>query len=141
MKKFLNSTLPESNQDAFNKILSWLTRPDASQCVGKHGGCSYRSPSGDNACAIGVLTPDRMARLIDRSKKDTDINTVLNSRPTAKKWFEKCDERFLTSMQTFHDTIMFSRAYTNSSRLDSLKDIAITYELKIPKDITAFFSK
>ena len=141
MKKFLNSTPPESNQDAFNKILSWLTRPDASQCVGKHGGCSYRSPSGDNACAIGVLTPDRMARLIDRSKEDTDINTVLNSRPTVKKWFEKCDERFLNSMQRFHDIIMFSRAYTNSSRLDSLKDIAITYELKIPKDIVAFFSK
>ena len=141
MKKFLNSTPPESNQDAFNKILSWLTRPDASQCNGKHGGCSYRSPSGDNACAIGVLTPDRMARLIDRSKEDTDINTVLNSRPTVKKWFEKCDERFLNSMQRFHDIIMFSRAYTNSSRLDSLKDIAITYELKIPKDIAAFFSK
>jgi hypothetical protein len=140
MKKFLNSTPPESNQDAFNKILSWLTRPDASQCVGKEGGCSYRSPSGDNACAIGALTPNRMARQIDRSKDNTGILTVLYRYPTAKKWFDKCGEGFLNAMQMFHDDTMFSGC-SNSSCLNVLKSIAISYELEIPKDITAFFSK
>jgi hypothetical protein len=140
MKKFLNSTPPESDQDAFNKILSWLTRPDASRCVSKGGGCSYRSPSGDNACAIGALTPNRMARQIDRSTNNTDISTVLYRYPTAKKWFEKCDEGFLNAMQMFHDDTMFGNC-SNSRRLCVLESIATSYKLEIPENIVAFFSK
>lgn len=141
MKKFLNSTPPESNQDAFNKILAWLTRPDASLCVDVDGGCSYRSPDGNNACAIGVLMPTKLARSINSSKFESNISTILCRHSSAKEWFEKCDEQFLTNMQSFHDYTMFHCDYSNSNRLESLKDIAITYKLKIPKDIVAFFSK
>ena len=150
-KKFFNSAPPESNQDAFNKILSWLTRPDASECVGQHAvgsGCVYRSADGNNACAIGVLMPTRLARSIDGAAlsidvagETSDIVTVLDRYPTAKKWFAKCNNDFLSNMQEFHDDIMFKEYRSNSTRLEFLKCIAHTYKLKIPKDIVAFFSK
>jgi len=137
--KFFNSAAPKNNQDAFNKILAWLTRPDASQCVGKHGGCLYRSPSGDNACAIGTLMPTKLARAIDKAGGISNIVTVLETRPSAKTWFDKCDAAFLTEMQQFHDDNMFSDSKTEC--LSALEYVADNYKLKIPKDIAAFFSK
>lgn len=140
--KFFNSEPPKNNQDAFNKILEWLTRTDASLCTGQPiRGCTYRNSDGNNACAIGVLMPTKLARSIDRAGGVTDIVTVLSWSSSAKKWFANCNDHFLTNMQSFHDNIMFQRNYSNSDRLASLKDIATTYKLKIPKNITAFFSK
>jgi hypothetical protein len=147
-KKFFNSAPPESNQDAFNKILDWLTRADASECVVENvngsSGCMYRSADGNNACAIGVLMPTRLARSIDGAGGTggtSHIVTVLDRYPTAKKWFAKCNNDFLSNMQEFHDDIMFKEYRSNSTRLEFLKCIAHTYKLKIPKDIVAFFSK
>lgn len=145
-KKFFNSEPPKNNQDAFDKILEWLTRTGASLCIGgPDRGCKYRNTDGNNACAIGVLTPDRMARIIDRSKNNTDIATVLDRYPSAKKWFEKCDVEFLMDMQAFHDDYMFHADYmfrdSKSTRLSILESTAKTYKLEIPKDIVAFFSK
>ena len=141
--KFFNSAPPKNNQDAFDKILEWLTRTDASQCTGgdHQCGCTYRNSDGNNACAIGVLMPTKLARSIDRAGGVSDIVTVLSWSSSAKKWFAKCNHNFLTNMQSFHDNSMFARAYSNSDRLESLKDIATTYKLKIPKNVTAFFSK
>lgn len=144
MKKFLNSTPPESNQDAFNKILAWLTRPDASLCGDGEGGCWYRSLDGNNACAIGTLMPTKLARAIDNTNSSSDISSngvtsVLETRPAAKKWFAKCDVEFLAQMQAFHDDNMFCDSKTKC--LDILEAVADKYKLKIPKDITAFFSK
>jgi len=143
-KKFFNSAAPKNNQDAFNKILAWLTRPDASECFVENAtgtGCMYRSADGNNACAIGVLMPTRLARSIDSAGGTSDIVTVLDRYPTAKKWFAKCNNDFLSNMQEFHDDIMFKGYRSNSTRLEFLKCIAHTYKLKIPKDIVAFFSK
>ena len=140
--KFFNSAAPKNNQDAFTKILAWLTRPDASLC-GEDDGCSYRSPDGNNACAIGTLMPTKLARAIDTNRSSdissSDIATVLETRPAAKKWFAKCDVEFLARMQEFHDGNRFSDSNTNC--LDTLEYVAYKYKLKIPKDITAFFSK
>jgi len=139
--KFFNSTPPESNQDAFDKILAWLTRKDASMCVSSPDsrGCLYRSNDGNNACAIGTLMPTKLARTIDNAGGTTDIATVLDTRPSAKTWFDKCDAAFLTEMQQFHDDNMFSDSKTEC--LSTLEYVADNYKLKIPKDITAFFSK
>jgi hypothetical protein len=142
--KFFNSEPPKNNQDAFTKILDWLTRPDASECFVEDAtgsGCMYRSADGNNACAIGVLMPTKLARIIDGAGGTSDIFTVLDRYPTAKKWFAKCNKDFLCGMQQFHDDIMFKTYSSNSSRLEFLKGIANTYKLKIPKDIDTFFSK
>jgi hypothetical protein len=105
----------------------------------------YRSDDGNNACAIGVLMPTKLARSIDGafSKRGgtSDIVTVLDRYPTAKKWFAKCNKDFLCGMQEFHDNIMFKEYRSNSTRLEFLKGIANIYKLEIPKDIMAFFSK
>jgi len=142
--KFFNSAAPKNNQDAFTKILAWLTRPDASLCGDGGGGCWYRSPDGNNACAIGTLMPTKLARAIDNTNSSSDfsssdIATVLETRPAAKKWFAKCDVEFLAQMQQFHDDNMFSDS--NTDCLVTLEYVADKYKLKIPKDITAFFSK
>ncbi len=137
--KFFNSAAPKNNQDAFTKILAWLTRPDASLCDNARGGCSYRSPDGNNACAIGTLMPTKLARVIDDKNSFSDIATVLETRPAAKKWFAECDVDFLQEMQEFHDDNMFCDSKTEC--LDILEAVADKYKLKIPKDITAFFSK
>ena len=142
--KFFNSAAPKNNQDAFTKILAWLTRPDASWCGNGEGGCSYRSPDGNNACAIGTLMPTKLARAIDDKNSFSDIAsgdiaTVLETRPSAKKWFAKCNVDFLMEMQEFHDDDMFSDSKKNC--LCRLEYVADKYKLKIPKDITAFFSK
>jgi len=139
MKKFLNSTPPESNQDAFNKILSWLTRPDAAKCSDGENGCLYRSLDGNNACAIGTLMPTKLARAIDNANGISNIITVLETRPAAKKWFAECNVDFLMEMQEFHDDNMFCDSKTEC--LDILEAVADKYKLKIPKDIKAFFSK
>jgi hypothetical protein len=138
--KFFNSAAPKNNQDAFDKILAWLTRPDASLCAGgPQRGCSYRSSDGNNACAIGVLMPTKLARGIDNAGGVTNIVTVLESRSAAKKWFAKCDVEFLSEMQSFHDDNVFCDS--KSDCLNKLESIANTYKLKIPKNIVAFFSK
>jgi len=140
--KFFNSAAPKNNQDAFNKILAWLTRKDASMCVSSSYSrvCLYRSDDGNNACAIGTLMPTKLARAIDKAGGiSSSIVTVLETRPSAKKWFDKCDAEFLTEMQQFHDDNMFSDS--NTECLETLESIATTYKLKIPKDIVAFFSK
>jgi len=139
--KFFNSAAPKNNQDAFTKILAWLTRPDASMCVAgdRSRGCMYRSDDGNNACAIGTLMPTKLARAIDKAVGISNIITVLETRPSAKKWFAKCNVEFLMEMQQFHDDNMFSDSKTEC--LDILEYVADNYKLKIPKDITAFFSK
>jgi len=139
--KFFNSTAPKNNQDAFNKILAWLTRKDASMCVSSPDsrGCMYRSDDGNNACAIGTLMPTKLARAIDKAGGISNIITVLETRPAAKKWFAKCDAEFLMEMQQFHDDNRFSESKKNC--LGRLEYVADNYKLKIPKDITAFFSK
>jgi len=138
--KFFNSAAPKNNQDAFTKILAWLTRPDASLCDDVKGsGCLYRSPDGNNACAIGTLMPTKLARAIDNANGISNIITVLETRPAAKKWFAECNVDFLMEMQEFHDDNMFCDSKTEC--LDILEAVADKYKLKIPKDITAFFSK
>ena len=139
--KFFNSAAPKNNQDAFTKILAWLTRTDASMCVAGDGirGCMYRSDDGNNACAIGTLMPTKLARAIDKAGGISNIITVLETRPAAKKWFAECNVDFLMEMQEFHDDNRFSDSKTEC--LDILEAVADKYKLKIPKDIKAFFSK
>jgi len=88
--------------------------------------------------------PTKLARAIDNTNRSmpfsaSDIATVLETRPAVKKWFAKCDVEFLAQMQQFHDGNMFSDS--NTDCLDTLEYVAHKYKLKIPKDITAFFSK
>lgn len=139
--KFFNETKPAGNQDAFTKMLLWLVRPNAERCLGRNDVCAYRSRDLKNACVVGTLLPNVMAKQIDSAfqEKTSSIEYVINSEPKVKEWLENCTVELLTKMQEVHDSKFFTDNKLTAAF--AIKRIAKDFGLTIPDKVKEVFEK
>jgi hypothetical protein len=108
-----------TNQEAFNKVWHRLvTQKDKGKCevdLTYTKRCSYRSTTGDNCCAIGVLLTDETAKQLEEKFKILSISVrgifdMSNMYPfkypvcvKAAKELEGLDKAMLNELQIIHD--------------------------------------
>ena len=111
-----------NNQEAFDAVMNWLTRPGASQCIGEDGGCVYYDPITDNRCAIGGIIPLDQAKELGNlaigieglmieynyldSFEEEDVRVISQvTLDSIRSQFSECDEDLLDDLQRLHDTV------------------------------------
>lgn len=141
--KLNNKTRPKDNQDAFNRVYERvITYIDVQRCMSKGGGCQYRR--GKNACAIGYMMPDKIAKMADSGNTDDVssnwgyIEDVIKNIKVAEIWFENVSLSLLNELQKIHDQSYYCskidyKYLDEPSTLKELKRIARAYKLKMPE--------
>jgi hypothetical protein len=101
MKPYENPDPPEDDQDAYERIRSWIARDGATKAYDETvGQCLYQAGDG-NRCAIGGILPEDLLRLVDQD--ESGISGVLQDYPGINEWFVNCDGQLLSDFQKAHD--------------------------------------
>lgn len=110
-----------TNQEAYDGVMKWLTRPNAKRCStapGLGAQCVYYDPITENRCAIGGHLPLDIAKrlkkaaigiqgILNESEDDLyDVeNLDLELIPFIKDYYDGVDVGLLDSLQRMHDSI------------------------------------
>lgn len=120
-----------SAQDVFDKASAWLLA-QTEQCnmpkevddegeTFSGGYCCYRSPDGQNACAVGAFMPDDFARMVDAAGEQSFDGVLLKYGSQAPAWF-RIHAGLMKDLQSVHDG--------RAARPAALADVAKKYGLR-----------
>lgn len=138
-----------TNQEAFDGIMKWLTRPNAERCAKRNPEgssiCVYYDPETENRCAIGGHLPLEIAKelgdvafgiqgLLTNDKSELrDIPRLnLDLVPKIKDYYEGVEVGILDDFQHLHDQERFwwGKSGLSEEGLDRARLIANDYGLE-----------
>jgi hypothetical protein len=137
-----------TNQEAYDSVMNWIMREDASRCtlerIGSlNGFCVYYRERDENRCAIGGILPlnlakelgsngigirDLLVSELDDIQQDEQLKLSDETIMNVQRFFNGVDEQLLSDLQNLHDS-SFNWDGDTFKAIDEAKALAEKYKL------------